>query len=281
MERTGFHMTKTSLITIWLIIVLILLSGCTPSGEKNKSGKTLQEQFSQLIKEKQDLENQLNDLMQEYDKLKESNDLLKKENDTLQQRIEIENSNKEIMGLYGLVRVQDIDKDIVIDLRYATENNFTGKKIYPVSVCLLTRETAEKLKNANREFKKNGYRIKVWDAYRPLYVQQLLWDAVEDHRYVADPKKGSKHNRGTAVDVTLVDKEGKELVMPTGFDDFSNRASRNYSGMSDEARKNMKYLTDVMKRNGFITINSEWWHFDDSNWSNYPLLNVHLDKFDQ
>src|SRR3990167_4436862 len=105
-----------------------------------------------------------------------------------------------IKVIKGLVRVQDVDPAIVADLRYATENNFTGKKIYPIAVCLLRKETAEKLAAANAEFAKDGYRIKVWDGYRPPYVQKIFWKIMPDDRYVANPYKGgSKHNRGGAV----------------------------------------------------------------------------------
>src|SRR3990167_4865629 len=132
----------------------------------------------------------------------------------------------DIKEIDGLVRVQDIDPNIVLDLRYATENNFTGKKVYPVAVCVLRKEAAQKLAAANAELMKDGYRIKVWDAYRPPYVQRIFWNLVPDERYVANPDKGgSRHNRGGAVDLTLIDENGNELEMPTGYDDFSAKAS--------------------------------------------------------
>jgi len=187
---------------------------------------------------------------------------------------------KEILKINGLVRIRDIDPDIVVDLKYATENNFTGRKIYPNDVCVLQEATALKLANANREFMEMGYRIKVWDAYRPVYVQKIFWEIVPDSRYVANPYNGgSKHNRGTAVDITLVDMEGNELEMPSGFDDFTGKGSRNSSNMSENARKNMELLTDVMVRNGFTTISSEWWHFNDSDSDKYGIIDVNLDEF--
>ena len=134
--------------------------------------------------------------------------------------------NSSVLEIQGLVRVYDIDPTIVIDLRYATENNFTGKQVYPVSVCLLRKETARKLAAANAEFNKDGYRIKIWDAYRPPSVQKIFWELVPDERYVANPAQGgSRHNRGGAVDITLVDKGGREIEMPSDFDDFSEKAS--------------------------------------------------------
>jgi len=147
----------------------------------------------------------------------------------------------------GLVPIPEVDSAIVLDIRYATENNFTHKKIYPIAVGVLRKETAQKLAAANKEFQEKGYRIKVWDGYRPLYVQKIFWEIRPDDRYVANPYKGgSKHNRGGAVDVTLVDQQGKELEMPSAYDDFSSKAWRNNFKMSAEARKNVNYLTEVM-----------------------------------
>jgi D-alanyl-D-alanine dipeptidase len=188
--------------------------------------------------------------------------------------------NKIIKEVSGLVRITDMDDKLVVDLRYATENNFTKKGIYPSAVCLLQKATAEKLIKANKEFAKRGLRLKIWDAYRPVYVQQIFWDLVGDPRFVADPKKGSKHSRGIAVDVTLVDKDGNEIEMPTGFDDFSVKASRSHKGNSKEAQQNMEYLTEVMKRNGFVTISSEWWHYEDSDRDKYKELDIRLEEFE-
>lgn len=187
---------------------------------------------------------------------------------------------KKIKEINGLVSVSDLDSSIIIDLKYASTDNFTGKVIYPVTVCLLQKETAQKLVNANDEFKKKGYTIKIWDAYRPVYVQQIFWNIVKDSRFVANPANGgSIHNRGTAVDLTLVDSSGKELKMPSKFDDFSTNAYRNNSKMDLEARKNMDYLTNVMKKNGFNTIDTEWWHYEDSNSFKYKIVDVKLNQF--
>ena len=180
----------------------------------------------------------------------------------------------------GLVNVADMDSSLILELKYATEDNFTKKAIYPVKVCVLQRETALKLINANEEFKKLGYRIKIWDAYRPMYVQKIFWNIVMDDRFVANPNKnGSRHNRGTAVDVTLVDNFEKELRMPSKYDDFSGKAYRNYEGMDEEERKNINFLTEVMEHHGFLTIDTEWWHFDDSNYYKYDIIDVKLENF--
>lgn len=186
----------------------------------------------------------------------------------------------QIKEVSGLVRVQDIDPGIVPDLRYATTNNFTGKKVYPAAVCLLRKETALKLASANKEFMKDGYRIKVFDAYRPPRIQEIFWEIMPDERYVANPHKGgSKHNRGGAVDITLIDQKGNELEMPSAFDDFTLRAARNNPDASPQARKNAEYLTFVMRENGFIPLKDEWWHFDDKDWKDFPFVDVNFEDF--
>lgn len=169
---------------------------------------------------------------------------------------------------------------IVIDLKYATDNNFTHKKIYPVAVCLIRKETGAKLIKANEELKKLGYTLKVWDAYRPPYVQKILWNVTPDKKFVANPYNGgSKHNRGSAVDVTLVDIRGKEVDMPTKFDDFSSRAFRSNKNVSKEVKEHLELLTNTMKKCGFTTISSEWWHYDDSEYKKYPIIDIKLDDF--
>lgn len=180
----------------------------------------------------------------------------------------------------GLVKVADVDPNIIIDLRYATTNNFTGQIIYPSKVCLLRASTAAKLAAANAELMERGYRIKIWDAYRPPSVQQLFWNLVPDSRYVANPATGgSRHNRGGAVDLTLVDANGRELSMPSGFDDFSARASRDNRDMSAEAAANLAYLTQVMVKHGFNPIASEWWHFEDKDAGGFPMVEVSLEDY--
>ena len=180
----------------------------------------------------------------------------------------------------GFILLTSLDKDLVIDLKYATTDNFTGKVVYPSAIAVLRAETAEKLAAANKELMTLGYRIKVWDAYRPVSVQIIFWELVQDSRYVANPYKGgSIHNKGSAVDITLVDSSGKEIEMPSAFDDFSERASRNNPNMSSAARKNMKLLTDIMVKHGFTYIDSEWWHFNDSNAKKYDIVDIDLTLF--
>jgi D-alanyl-D-alanine dipeptidase len=186
------------------------------------------------------------------------------------------------MRVHDLVKIQDIDDGILVELRYASADNFLGRGVYPADVALLRRETAVKLARANAELMTLGYRIKVWDAYRPYHIHQLLWNAAGDKRhFFADPRYGSIHNRGAAVDITLVTVRGEEVQMPSDFDDFSGRGHRYYQGMSPEARENMKLLTDVMVRHGFTYLDIEWWHFVDRDWWLYPILDLPLEMYDQ
>jgi len=192
----------------------------------------------------------------------------------------INSTNCEIKEIDGFVLLSTLDQDIIIDLKYATTDNFTKKIIYPNDICVLRRSTAEKLVKANAALKQLGYRIKVWDAYRPVYVQQLFWDMLRNSQFVANPKTGgSIHNKGCAVDVTLVNEEGNELTMPSSFDDFSSNAYRNNPSMSNDAKKNLDLLTNCMVDNGFTTLDDEWWHFVDVDSKNYILADINLKLF--
>jgi zinc D-Ala-D-Ala dipeptidase len=170
------------------------------------------------------------------------------------------------------VDLRDYIPDITIDSPYATPTNVAEKRLYVYEYPYLRRGTAEKLKKANEEFMKMGYTIKVWDAYRPVDVQYILWDKVRDGRYIANPSKGSNHNRGAAVDITLIDSKGNELSMPTGFDGFSEQAHKTYKNVSKERVDNAKLLEDVMLKHGFKSIYTEWWHFDDVEYEKYDII---------
>jgi D-alanyl-D-alanine dipeptidase len=158
-----------------------------------------------------------------------------------------------------------------LDIRYATANNFTKQKLYDDASCRLQPATAQKLARAQQELETQKLGLKVFDCYRPLAVQRKLWDLVPDERYVADPAKGSRHNRGAAVDVTLVRKDGTELAMPTGYDDFTERAHRNYARLPATVAANRELLERVMVKHGFVGLPTEWWHFDDVDWEKYPV----------
>jgi len=164
---------------------------------------------------------------------------------------------------YGMKDVRQLDSSISVDLRYATSNNVTGNRLYPSNMpCLLKDGAAQALAQANKELKKSGLCIKVWDAYRPPRSHKALWKAVQDPRYVVPATETySWHCVGVAVDVTLTDLKGRELEMPTDFDEFSEAASAYYKGPSAEVRQRVYLLQKAMKNAGFTTIASEWWHF--------------------
>lgn len=178
-----------------------------------------------------------------------------------------------------LVDVQKLDSTIVIDLRYATADNFLHDTLYSANICLLRAAVAAQLVKVQQSLRKKGFGLKVWDAYRPLSVQKKMWHKLPDPRYVADPAKGSMHNRGVAVDVTLVDLAGKELEMPTGFDDFSPRAGSDYPHVSELAKRHRQMLQEAMTAFGFRTITSEWWHFYYFNSRDYSVLDIPLESF--
>jgi D-alanyl-D-alanine dipeptidase len=173
-----------------------------------------------------------------------------------------------------LIDIGSVDSKIVLDMRYATTNNFLKKKLYPVSRCVLRGAAVKRISQVQDYLAKTGLGLKVYDCYRPLSVQKQMWQALPDSRFVANPSKGSRHNRGSAVDVTLVDRNHKELEMPTGFDNFTEKAYRDYNGASTQAKKNRKLLEDAMKKYGFIPLSTEWWHFDAPGWENFSVLDV-------
>lgn len=179
-----------------------------------------------------------------------------------------------------LVDVSKLDRSLSIDLRYATANNFTGRQIYPLACCLLVEPAALALVRVNASLRQQGLVLKIWDAYRPHSYQKILWQIVPDDRYVADPRKGSRHNRGCAVDVTLCElATGKELQMPTPFDDFSPQAHRQATGGSPQARHNSEVLENAMAEQGFVGLLDEWWHFDYQGWRQHPLLDIPFTAF--
>ncbi|MEW6573785.1 MAG: M15 family metallopeptidase [Bacillota bacterium] len=163
--------------------------------------------------------------------------------------------------------------ELEVELVYYTEHNFTGRKLYDDPRAYLRRGTAEKLKKVLAEVAQRGYRLKIWDAYRPPRVQFEMWAVAPDSRYLVNPHKGySPHSRGCAVDVTLIDSSGRELDMPSGFDEFSPKADRDYSDVTPTRAANSRYLEEVMVRHGFISIRSEWWHFVDSEKEKYGVV---------
>lgn len=168
------------------------------------------------------------------------------------------------------VRILDYIPDAVIDLRYATENNFTGQIIYDFSDPWLRYGTVKKLMNVQSKLAESGYKLKIWDAFRPTAAQFRLWEVCPDSTYVANPHNGfSSHSRGNTIDITIVYSNGTEVLMPTGFDDFSKLADRDFSDCIKEAAENAAYLEEIMAEYGFSGYYGEWWHYTDTN--SYPV----------
>lgn len=164
-----------------------------------------------------------------------------------------------------LVEVSLYAENIITDLRYATEDNFFKTKLYEENKAYLRYGTLKKLLIAEKALEEKGFYIKIWDAYRPIEVQRAMWEICPDPRYVSDPEKGNlSHTRGSALDVTIVYKDGGEVLMPTDFDDFSEKADRDYSDVSDDAAENARTLETIMEEAGFIGYKAEWWHYSDT-----------------
>ncbi len=175
-----------------------------------------------------------------------------------------------------LVDIRTVNRNIRLDIRYATTNNFLKRKLYPISKCALRSSVAQKLALVQTDLEKIGLGLKVYDCYRPFSVTKQMWAVLPDPRYVANPARGSRHNRGAAIDLTLVDRTGKELEMPTPYDDFTEKAHGDYQGGSAQSRKNRQVLKDAMKKQGFIGITTEWWHFDSEDWQKFAILDISL-----
>lgn len=175
-----------------------------------------------------------------------------------------------------LVPVQSVAPGIRVDLRYSREDNAFKHRLYAGNVALLREPVARRLARVQERLQRQGYGLLIWDAYRPFSVQQRMWslNRQSHSRYLANPRKGSKHNRGAAVDLTLVGEDGRELPMPTPFDEFSPRAHRNaVIGVNPRDRANWRILDRAMRAEGFIGNPYEWWHYTAPEWARYPLAN--------
>lgn len=185
-------------------------------------------------------------------------------------------AEKQVPDEDRLVDIGTVNPNIRLDIRYATTNNFLKRQLYAEARCALRAGVAQKLSRVQEDLQQRGLGLKVFDCYRPLSVTKQMWEVLPDPRYVANPANGSRHNRGAAVDLTLVDSNGAELEMPTEFDDFTEKADRDYRGndVSPEARKNSQLLEDVMKKHGFVPLVTEWWHYDAADWQKFAILDI-------
>ena len=176
-----------------------------------------------------------------------------------------------------LVELSELDPTIRLDIRYATEDNFTGRPVYTEARAFLQRPAAEALVSAHRKLKPHGYGALVFDGYRPWSVTKLFWDVTPpaQRNFVADPRKGSKHNRGCAVDLSLYALDtAAEVAMPSAYDDFTEKAHPTYRGGTEEQRRARDLLRSVMESEGFTVEPNEWWHFNHRDWRRYPILDV-------
>jgi len=176
-----------------------------------------------------------------------------------------------------LIELTKLDGSIKLDIRYATANNFVGRAVYPEARAFLQKPAAEALVRVNKKLKKQGLGLVIFDGYRPWTITKLFWDVVpEDKRkFVADPAKGSKHNRGCAVDLSVYDlKTGELIPMPSGYDEFPERASPDYAGGTAEETANRDKLRRLMEAEGFTVNPNEWWHFDYKNWERYAIYDL-------
>jgi D-alanyl-D-alanine dipeptidase len=180
-----------------------------------------------------------------------------------------------------LVELKRLDRTIRLDIRYATAGNFVGRPVYREARAFLQRPAAEALVRVHRSLRKQGYGLVVFDGYRPWRVTRLFWDLTPDDRkeFVADPARGSRHNRGCAVDLTLYAlKTGRQVEMPSAYDDFTERAHINYAGGTEEQRRLRELLRAAMEAEGFTVYEPEWWHYDYKDWREYPILDLEFSE---
>jgi len=182
-------------------------------------------------------------------------------------------------------RLVDLEKfipGVVLDIRYATTNNFTGEQIYDQPKAYARKPVAEALKSVQADLNNKGLGIKIFDAYRPYRATVKFYEVYGDTTYVASPYRGSRHNRGCAIDMTLIDLQtGVELKMPTGYDAFTKQAWPSTPIADPETRKNREVLISAMEKHGFRVNSSEWWHFDFQGWKKYEVLDIDFERLEQ
>lgn len=184
-----------------------------------------------------------------------------------------ENADKQLVELKKYI------PELKLDIRYATENNFAKQAVYKQARAFARLPVAKALKNAQAELKKSGLGLKIFDGYRPYSVTVKFFDMASDKNFVANPKDGSRHNRGCAIDLTIIDlKTGKEINMPTPYDSFAPEASAYYKDLPADVIKNRDLLINAMERQGFRVLDNEWWHFDFIGWKNFELMDIGFDE---
>jgi zinc D-Ala-D-Ala dipeptidase len=181
-----------------------------------------------------------------------------------------------------LINLAEFIPGIVLEIGYATTDNFTGKKIYTLARAYARKPVAEALKKIQTDLKKQGLELKIFDGYRPYSATVMFYETYHDTTYVASPYKGSRHNRGCALDLTLIDsKTGKELQMPTEWDSFKKESWPLTPVADPVIRKNRKTLIDAMEKHGFKVNASEWWHFDFVGWQKYAVMDIDFEELEK
>jgi len=172
-----------------------------------------------------------------------------------------------------LVNINTVSKDIVLDIRYATSNNFTHHIIYESAACYVHQDIVKPLQRVVAELAQHNLKLKIFDAYRPVSAQFIFWEIIPDERFIANPyTTGSNHSRGVAIDATLVDAAGNELAMPTPFDTFDETAYSTFRDLPAPVLANRTFFHTLMQNHDFIPLPTEWWHFDFGNRNNYPII---------
>lgn len=181
----------------------------------------------------------------------------------------------------NLIELVKLDSTFHLDIKYATENNFAKRAVYKEARAFLQKSAAEALIKANKQLRQMGYGLLLFDGYRPWSVTKLFWDITPQEKriFVADPKKGSRHNRGCAIDLTLYEiVTGNEVEMTGAYDEMTERSYPNYNGGTINQRKSRDLLRRIMEANGFTVYDTEWWHFDYKDWKSYRIQNIDFSK---
>ncbi|MFD0940358.1 M15 family metallopeptidase [Pedobacter boryungensis] len=188
-------------------------------------------------------------------------------------------ANNKVNPNNELVEIKKAIPSVVLDIRYATKNNFMHQVMYKQARAFARKPVVEHLKKIQAILNKKGYGLKIFDAYRPYAITVSFYQKASDKNFVANPAKGSKHNRGCAVDLTIIDlKTGKDVPMPTPYDSFAPEAAPHFVNLPSEIIKNRDFLINTMQANGFKVIYNEWWHFDFNGWQNYDLMDIPFEK---
>jgi D-alanyl-D-alanine dipeptidase len=178
-----------------------------------------------------------------------------------------------------LIEIQKLIPNIKLDIRYASKNNFAKKAVYKQARAFARLPVVEALRNVQNELNKSGIGLKIFDGYRPYSVTVTFYEIASDKSFVANPKDGSRHNRGCAIDLTLINlKTGKELEMPTPYDSFAPEAAADFNNLSEQVIRNRELLISTMEKNGFKVLSNEWWHFDFNGWKNFELMDIPFEK---